>query len=109
MDCGISIRPDGIQNTMINVKGIASDTLDWANWEKQEDVTIKSEDHEEIPVWSDGLNELLLGSEALISAAHYSFIKRDELKQLCRWRGFLVGGNKSQLIERLQAYDIKHP
>lgn len=46
---GISIRPDGSQNSQIRIKGIANTELDWNGWETT-GITIVAESHQELPV-----------------------------------------------------------
>ncbi|KAK3897077.1 hypothetical protein C8A05DRAFT_20084, partial [Staphylotrichum tortipilum] len=102
IDTGIAIRPDGPQD-LINIKGIPNSSLIWDGWEEAVDVTIKMEDHKEIPTVLDDLVGFHSATEDVSGPGQYSLLAKGELVILCRHCGLKVSGNKASLIERLRA------
>lgn len=103
MDTGIAIRPDGSQDHLINIKGIPNSSLIWDGWEEAVDITVKTEDYEEVPAVLDDLVAFLTATEDVVGPSQYGLLSKDELVRLCRHYGLKVSGNKASLIERLRA------
>jgi hypothetical protein len=105
IDTGIAIRPDGTQNHLVNIKGIPNPSLVWDGWEEAVDITIKIEDHEELPVVLDDILDFQTATEDMVGPSRYSLMPKGELVRLCRYYGLKVSGNKADLIERLRAQE----
>jgi hypothetical protein len=105
IDTGIAIRPDGSQDHLINIKGISNSSLVWDGWEEAVDITVKTEDYEEVPAVLDDLVAFLTATEDVAGPSQYGLLSKDELVRLCRHHGLKVSGNKASLIERLRALE----
>ncbi|KAK3899151.1 hypothetical protein C8A05DRAFT_18370, partial [Staphylotrichum tortipilum] len=105
IDTGIAIRPDGSQNDLVNIKGIPNTSLVWDGWEEAVDITIKMEEHEELPIVLDDLVAFQTATEDMVGPGRYGLMPKEELVRLCRHHGLKVSGNKANLIERLRAQD----
>lgn len=101
LDTGITSRPDGSEDTNINIKGLG--TIDFTGWENASDISIKSEelvdrlcDNEEFTFGPDEeFNE-----DTLIFALDN--LKVPQLRSLLAKSKLPTGGNKKDLVERLQ-------
>jgi hypothetical protein len=105
IDTGIAIRPDGSQDHLINIKGISNSSLVWDGWEEAVDITVKTEDYEEVPAVLDDLVAFLTATEDVAGPSQYGLLSKDELVRLCRHHCLKVSGNKASLIERLRALE----
>jgi hypothetical protein len=101
LDTGITSRPDGSEDTNTNIKGLG--TIDFTGWENASDISIKSEelvdrlcDNEEFTFGPDEeFNE-----DTLIFALDN--LKVPQLRSLLAKSKLPTGGNKKDLVERLQ-------
>jgi hypothetical protein len=104
IQCGISIRPDGTEDSQIKIKDIASSAIDFSGWRDLPDGFIKPEEYEEIPEAVDEMEEFVTEIDAF--PLSYNTLKVEELKTMCKERGLPASGKKADLISRLQARDV---
>ncbi|KFA55586.1 hypothetical protein S40293_09216 [Stachybotrys chartarum IBT 40293] len=102
IQCGISIRPDGSEDSLIRIKDIPIEAIDLSGWKEQEEAIIKDEalvdeieDDNQIIVAGDDEDDVyigLLGCNVL------------QPKEMLREARLPVSGLKDVLIARLQAF-----
>jgi hypothetical protein len=103
--CGISVAPDGSQDHLIRLKGIEKDKIDFQGWENAEDITVKMEAEDEIPI---ALDELELFVQAHEELTTYTMLNCASLQELCKERGLKTTyKRKQELVQRLQSHDIR--
>lgn len=78
-------------------------SLTWDGWEEAADITITTEDDEEVPAVLNDLVAFLTATEDVVVPSKYGLLSKDELVRLCRHHGLKVSGNKASLIEWLKA------
>lgn len=79
IDTGIAIRPDESQDHLINIKDIPKSSLIWDGWEEAVNITIKTEDYEEVPAVLDDLVAFLTATEDVVGPSQYGFCQRTSL------------------------------
>jgi transcriptional/translational regulatory protein YebC/TACO1 len=103
LNCGISILPDGSEDTFIKIKGNKDDEINFTGWEITEGIVIEDDapvdslcDDEELIEADD--DELLL-----LTRYHEEAVKK--LQARLRKKGLKISGRKAELIQRLRDYD----
>jgi hypothetical protein len=62
-ECGISIRPDGTEDSLIKIKDIDLSKINFIKWESATDITLKEESFQQIPPILDDVDDYILDHE----------------------------------------------
>jgi hypothetical protein len=96
IQCGISIHPDGHEDHLINIKGVANSSIDpngWRGWSAHNSHAIVDEDF-------DYMTALISATEELKPSLKTVTLK--QLQEECVHRGLAKSGTKADLLARLQ-------
>jgi transcriptional/translational regulatory protein YebC/TACO1 len=103
LNCGISILPDGSEDSFIKIKGIKDDEINFTGWETAEEIVIE----DDAPVDSLCDDEELIEADdddlLLLTRYHEEVVKK--LQARLRKRGLKTSGRKAELIHRLRDDD----
>jgi len=107
-ECGISIRPDGSEDSLIKIKDIDSSKIDFTGWESAIDITLKEESFHQIPPVLDDVDDYILGHEDfLLPTNPYRQWLIEDLQRSCKALNLPVNGGKMDLVKRLEGYDLE--
>ncbi|KAL6411770.1 hypothetical protein AUP68_04144 [Ilyonectria robusta] len=96
LNCGISVRPDGLEDCFINIKDIPSEQINFTGWEEAEEIIVKLED--EVDELLDEEEMISMDDNDLLTMTRYHERRVKDLQGQLKERGLKVSGKKAELV-----------